>query len=144
MHQAGIDSSYTAYSIKHAVITKLFRAGASEEQVVEFGRWAKNSNTPKKWYNIQTLEQEWLGTRLLASSLRIPDDKALESFDASYLPPTRTEEQAQVRAAAQHWILDPLPEPKGHFTELTAPQLKAAPSHVVSPGGHGKDLGSEH
>jgi site-specific recombinase XerD len=110
MRKAGIDSSYTAYSIKHAVITKLFRAGASEEQIVEFGRWAQNSNTPRKWYNIQTLEEEWLGTRLLASSLAIPESKALEGFTAGYLPPTRTEHEAQVRVEAQHWILDPLPD----------------------------------
>jgi hypothetical protein len=144
MRKAGVDSSYTAYSIKHAVITKLFRAGASDEQVVEFGRWARNSNTPKKWYNIQCLEEEWLGTRLLAASMHISNDKALENLDAGYLPPTRTEQEAQVRAAAQHWILDPVSEPKGHFTELTAPQLEAAPSPCTSPGGHGQDPGSEH
>jgi hypothetical protein len=137
MRKAGIDSSYTAYSIKHAVITKLFRAGAPEEQVVEFGRWARNSNTPKKWYNIQTLETEWLGAQLLAGSMSIPRGKAIEGFDAGYLPPTRSAEEAQVRAGAQHWILNPLPE--SHSAKSTAPQLKAALSRASAQGGHGQD-----
>jgi hypothetical protein len=106
---AGIATTYSAYSIKHAVITKLFRAGATDAQVVDFGRWAKDSKTPRTWYNIETLEKDWLGTLVVANILEQSEDEAMEGLDAQYLPPTRSAEQAGARNAAEKWLCTPLP-----------------------------------
>jgi lipoate synthase len=108
---ANIPPTYSAYSIKHAVITKLFRAGATDAQVVEFGRWAKNSKTPRTWYNIETLEKDWLGTLVVANMLNKPEDEALESLDAEYLPATRSAEEAEARGAIAKWLYTPLSPP---------------------------------
>jgi hypothetical protein len=109
MKAAGIPQQYTAYSLKHAVITKLYRMGATDEQVVEYGHWAKGSTTPRKWYNIATLEEEWLGTKLLGQSLGMSEDRIREKFTDRYLPPTRTVRQAEERAATSEALATPLP-----------------------------------
>jgi integrase len=70
---AGIDSHYTAYSVKHAVVTKLYNLGATDEQVCAYGHWAPGSRTPRQWYYIPVVDKEWLGTHIVsgfADSLR--------------------------------------------------------------------------
>jgi site-specific recombinase XerD len=70
---AGIDPHYTAYSVKHAVVTKLYNLGATDEQVCAYGHWAPGSRTPRQWYFIPVVDKEWLGTRIVsgfADSLR--------------------------------------------------------------------------
>jgi hypothetical protein len=108
MRAAGIPDHYTAYSLKHAVVTKLYRMGATDEQVVAYGHWAKGSLTPRKWYNIATLEEEWLGTKLLGQAMGLTESKVQESFTERYLPPTRTVRQAEERASTSEALATPL------------------------------------
>jgi integrase len=110
LRRAGIPSHYTAYSIKHAVVTKLYRMGATDEQVVAYGHWAKGSLTPRKWYNIATLEEEWLGTKLLGESMGISESHAIEKFDSTYVPPARTVARAEARARTAEALATPVEE----------------------------------
>jgi integrase len=110
MKAAGIPPHYTAYSVKHAVVTKLYKMGATDEQVVEYGHWAKGSPTPRRWYNITTLEEEWLGAKLMGDSLGLDTDETLEKFATSYMPPTRTPEQAAERALMAEALVRPTEE----------------------------------
>jgi hypothetical protein len=110
LRAAGIPTQYTAYSIKHAVVTKLYRMGATDEQVVAYGHWAKGSATPRKWYNIATLEEEWLGTKLLGEAMGLPEDKTRERFAETHMAPTRTSEQAARHQPACEALATPLPE----------------------------------
>jgi integrase len=64
MKSAGIPNHYTAYSVKHAVVTKLYNLGASDEEVCTYGHWKQGSHTPRQWYYIPTIEQDWLGARI--------------------------------------------------------------------------------
>jgi integrase len=70
MSDAGLPSHFTAYSVKHAVVTKLFKLGATEEQVNAYGGWAQGSRTARQWYDIATLEQDWLGAKLRRGARR--------------------------------------------------------------------------
>jgi hypothetical protein len=107
LRAAGIEYPYTAYSIKHAVVTKLYLLGATDEQVVAYGHWAKGSLTPRKWYNIATLESEWLGTKLLKESMDIKKEETEEKFADTYLTATRTEEQAAARTDSNEALITP-------------------------------------
>jgi integrase len=71
MRAAGIPTHYTAYSIKHAVVTRLFELGATEEQIGAYGHWAPGSHTAQRWYNIATLDKDWLGAKLVGQWLDI-------------------------------------------------------------------------
>jgi integrase len=64
---AGILGHYTAYSLKHAVVTKLYNLGATDEEVCAYGHWAPGSRTPRQWYYIPVLDKNWLGTKLVTS-----------------------------------------------------------------------------
>jgi hypothetical protein len=108
MQEAGVPPQYTAYSVKHAVITKLYRMGATDEQVVAYGHWAKGSLTPRKWYNIATLEEEWLGAKLLGQCMGLSEESALEKFVDTYMSPARTKEQAEGRAQAAEALATPI------------------------------------
>jgi site-specific recombinase XerD len=108
LRAAGIEHPYTAYSVKHAVVTKLYLLGATDEQVVAYGHWARGSLTPRKWYNIATLESEWLGTKLLKETMDIKKPETEEKFAESYLAPTRTEEQAAARADTCEALITPM------------------------------------
>jgi integrase len=110
MRAAGIPPQYTAYSIKPAVVTKLYRMGATDEQVVEYGHWAKGSSTPRKWYNIATVEEEWLGAKLLGETMGLSEESALEKFVSTYMAPARTETQAEERARAAEALATPTTE----------------------------------
>jgi hypothetical protein len=110
MKEAKIPPQFTAYSLKHAVVTKLYRMGATDEQVVEYGHWCKGSATPRKWYNIAMLEEEWLGAKLLGESLGLTEDSAREKFVSTYMPPARTREQAEIRAQAAEALATPTEE----------------------------------
>jgi integrase len=65
--RAKIDPHYTAYSVKHAVVTKLYTLGATDEEVCAYGHWAPGSRTPRQWYYIPVVDKNWLGTRLVTS-----------------------------------------------------------------------------
>jgi integrase len=106
MKAAGIPPHYTAYSIKHAVVTRLFQLGATEEQIGAYGHWAPGSHTAQRWYNITTLEQDWLGAKLVGQWLRTDPIETLEDFDDGYLPTPHTEEQAARRAQAVQALLE--------------------------------------
>jgi integrase len=107
LRSAGIPSHYTAYSIKHAVVTKLFRLGATDEQVNAYGGWAPGSRTAQRWYNIATLEEDWLGTKLVGDWLEEKQSSTLEKFLQTYLPTTRTPEEAVARAQAMESLVIP-------------------------------------
>jgi hypothetical protein len=113
MRAAGIPSHFTAYSVKHAVVTKLFRLGATEEQVNAYGGWAMGSRTAQRWYNIATLEEDWLGTKLVGEWLGEDREKTLEEFLHTYLPTTRTPQQAATRASAMEVLVAPGEEQEG-------------------------------
>jgi hypothetical protein len=84
--------------------------GATDEQVVAYGHWAKGSLTPRKWYNITTLEEEWLGTKLLAQAMGLTESKAQEKFSATRYSPARTVQQAEQRAHTSEALAIPLDE----------------------------------
>jgi integrase len=115
MQDAGIAPHYKAYSVKHAVVTKLFKMGATDEQVNAYGGWAPGSHTARKWYYIETLEEEWLGAKLVGEILGDNPNDTLEEFLETYLPVARTEEQASVRAAAMESLVgtEPRRKPSG-------------------------------
>jgi integrase len=98
MQSAGIPSHFTAYSVKHAVVTRLFRMGATEEQVNAYGGWAQGSRTARRWYDIATLEQDWLGARLVGEWFGADPSNTLEEFLHDYLPTTTTGKEAEARA----------------------------------------------
>jgi integrase len=100
MRSADIPSHYTAYSIKHAVVTRLFQLGATDEQIGAYGHWAPGSRTAQRWYNIATLDKDWLGTKLVGQWLHTHPVKTLEDFDNQYMPTCRTHEQAETRTRA--------------------------------------------
>jgi site-specific recombinase XerD len=64
MTRAGIDTLYSPYSIKHAVITYLFSVQAGETRINEFGRWSVSSRVAHSHYNIATMEEDWLGFQI--------------------------------------------------------------------------------
>jgi site-specific recombinase XerD len=64
---AGILSHYTAYSLKHAVVTKLYNLGATDEEVCAYGHWAPGSRTPRQWYYIPVVDRNWLGAKIVTS-----------------------------------------------------------------------------
>jgi site-specific recombinase XerD len=66
MARAGVPDRFKGYSIKHAVITKLFRLGMPEEQIVSFGRWKAGSSVPRTYYYIAASKREWPGGKILA------------------------------------------------------------------------------
>jgi integrase len=107
MQSAGIPSHFTAYSVKHAVVTRLFRMGATEEQVNAYGGWAQGSRTARRWYDIATLEQDWLGAKLVGEWFGADPTNTLEEFLHDYLPRTTTEKEAEARAAVMDALADP-------------------------------------
>jgi hypothetical protein len=64
---AGIPGHYGAYSLKHAVVTKLYNLGATDEEICAYGHWVPGSRTPRLWYYIPTVESNWLGGKISAS-----------------------------------------------------------------------------
>jgi integrase len=112
MAEAGIPSHYKAYSVKHAVVTKLFRMGATEEQVNAYGGWAMGSSTARRWYNIATLEEDWLGAKLVGEWFGANPNSTLEDFVAEHLPTTSTEQQAATRSEALEALIKPLYPPE--------------------------------
>jgi integrase len=98
MRAAGIPEHFTAYSVKHAVVTKLFKLGATEEQMNAYGGWAPGSRTARRWYDIATLEEDWLGTKLVGEWFGGDTEAALEDLLQEYLPVTTTSGDAEVRA----------------------------------------------
>jgi site-specific recombinase XerD len=112
MKEAGIPSHYTAYSIKHAVVTKLFQLGATEEQIGAYGHWAQGSRTAQRWYNIATLDKDWLGTKLVGQWLHTDPVETLEDFDNQYMPVSRTPEQATTRAHAVELMMEARAPPR--------------------------------
>jgi integrase len=100
MRRAGIPEQFTAYSVKHAVVTKLFKLGATEEQMNAYGGWAQGSRTARRWYDIATLEEDWLGARLVGEWFEAKTNKALEDLLQEYLPTTSSEGGAERRAPA--------------------------------------------
>jgi integrase len=65
MARAGVRDRFRGYSVKHAVITKLFRLGMPEEQIVSFGRWKAGSTVPRTYYYIAANKGEWPGDRIM-------------------------------------------------------------------------------
>jgi hypothetical protein len=66
MARAGVPDRFRGYSVKHAVITKLFRLGMPEEQIVSFGRWKAGSTVPRTYYYIAANKGEWPGDKIVA------------------------------------------------------------------------------
>jgi integrase len=66
MQRAGVPERFKGYSIKHAVITKLFRLGMPEEQIISFGRWKPGSTVPRTYYYIASTKPQWPGGQILA------------------------------------------------------------------------------
>jgi site-specific recombinase XerD len=53
MRTAGIAEEVTPYNCKHVGLTKAWEAGASEEQLRDVARWAKNSEEFRKHYRVR-------------------------------------------------------------------------------------------
>jgi integrase len=66
MRQAGIPARFTGYSVKHAVITKLYRLGTPEEQITHFGRWKPGSTVPRTFYYVGATRPQWPGSGISA------------------------------------------------------------------------------
>jgi hypothetical protein len=110
MADAAIPSHYTAYSVKHAVVTRLFRLGATEDQVNAYGGWAPGSKTAMRWYNIATLEEDWLGAKLVGECFGKDPDEVMEGFLESHALATTTDQEAADRAAELERIMRPPPK----------------------------------
>jgi hypothetical protein len=78
MLAAGIPERYKPYSIRHAVVTALFRRGASDEEVVAYGRWAPGSRVPRIFYFIHGTDGTWIGEKLLAEQPSLRDEAHLQ------------------------------------------------------------------
>jgi site-specific recombinase XerD len=87
MAAAGVPSFYTAYTIKHASVTALSRRGATLEQITAMGRWAPGSRTADTFYNITTLDDEWIGHLLVGHhevrDVPLPDQALIAEEDPS-------------------------------------------------------------
>jgi site-specific recombinase XerD len=59
LRDAGIPSMYTAYSIRHALITELFNRGLKEEEVNAYAGYSNNAYTALT--NCFHLEENWVG-----------------------------------------------------------------------------------
>jgi site-specific recombinase XerD len=108
MHASRIPAFYGAYSIKHATVTALSRRGATMEQIIAAGRWAPGSRTPQQYYDIPTLDHEWLGNLLV---------KADPAGDVQTQPPPEEEEEEEGTPA--------------EFTETEGEGQQAAASSTV-------------
>jgi hypothetical protein len=64
---AGIDRKYSAYSIRHALITALFDAGLSESQVNAYTGHSNNAHTAATSYF--HLNSEWVGHTIASGAL---------------------------------------------------------------------------
>jgi site-specific recombinase XerD len=53
MREAGIAEEITPYNCKHVGLTKAWEAGASEDQLRDVARWAKNSEQFRKYYRLR-------------------------------------------------------------------------------------------
>jgi hypothetical protein len=111
MRAAGVPEHYTAYSVKHAVVTKLFRLGATEEQMNAYGDWAQGSRTARRWYDIATLEKDWLGARLVGELFGKSTNHTLEGFLNDYLPTTTTRRKAEARGPVIEVLTNPAGKP---------------------------------
>jgi hypothetical protein len=66
LREAGIPQEYTAYSIRHALITALFDMGLSETRVNAFTGHSNNSHTALS--NYFHLDTKWVGQSLIGTS----------------------------------------------------------------------------
>jgi site-specific recombinase XerD len=71
LRRAGIPSPYTAYSVKKAVITRLFNNGHSKEQISSFTGHSNNANTALKYYHDPT--NNWLGHVIAQGATQAPE-----------------------------------------------------------------------
>jgi integrase len=62
IHEAGISEVFTAYSIRHATITKLYRMRLEEKQVNAYTGHSNNAHTTLNYY--YHLNNAWVGSRL--------------------------------------------------------------------------------
>jgi integrase len=79
MVAAGVPPHYTPYSIRHAVVTALFRRGASDEEVVAYGRWTPGSRVPRLFYFIHATDGTWIGEKLLEDQPSLQDEATLQN-----------------------------------------------------------------
>jgi integrase len=83
MARAGVPDRFKGYSVKHAVITKFFRLGMPEEQIVSFGRWKAGSSVPRTYYFIAASKREWPGGKILAPAPWIEQAEETTEKDAN-------------------------------------------------------------
>jgi integrase len=102
MRQAGVSADYTAYSIKHAVITKLFRLGIPDEQIINFGRWKPGSTVPRTYYYIASTRPLWPGGRISAPApWTTARNRALEKDASPQSSEPRSPDAATPEAGAE-------------------------------------------
>jgi site-specific recombinase XerD len=80
MVAAGIPERYPPYSIRHATVTALFQRGASDEEVVAYGRWARGSRVPRLFYFIHATDGAWIGQKLLAEQPALRGEATLREL----------------------------------------------------------------
>jgi hypothetical protein len=83
MHAAGVPARFTGYSMKHAVITKLYRLGTPEEQIIHFGRWKPGSTVPRTFYYIAATRAQWPGGGIAAPAPWLQPTEPESEKDAS-------------------------------------------------------------
>jgi site-specific recombinase XerD len=83
MTRAKVPDRFKGYSVKHAVITKLFRLGVPEEQIISFGRWKAGSSVPRTYYYIAATKREWPGGKILAPAPWTEQAKGTSEKDAN-------------------------------------------------------------
>jgi hypothetical protein len=103
--------------VKHAVVTRLFRLGATEDQVNAYGGWAQGSKTATRWYNIATLEEDWLGAKLVGECFGKDPDEVMEDFLESHALATTTDQEAARRAGELEEVLKHPPKAEGDVCE---------------------------
>jgi hypothetical protein len=59
--EAKIPPVYGAYSVKHAVISFLFRRNVEAWRINDWGRWSPGSSAASTFYRVAATEREWLG-----------------------------------------------------------------------------------
>jgi hypothetical protein len=113
MEAAGVPKIYTAYTVKHASVTALSRRGATLEQITAMGRWAPGSRTADMFYNITTLDSEWIGHLLVGNhevhDVPLPeqalvaeeDPSNTEASDASSTPTPAAESEGETSSSGE-------------------------------------------
>jgi integrase len=97
LRDAGIHG-YTAYSIKHAVVTFLFSRGVDERRVNEFGRWSATSRVADRHYRIGRSRDAWLGY-IIAGEVSGETGPRTRSGSRAEVEPTRSGGLAATDAA---------------------------------------------